>query len=189
LRGIITFMQDPPRFLTSSIVLEKEETFQPELIPFRGGWIAWGAVVLIGFTLFFIRWRTGEYNCMTINFFLFFLLAAILITFNYWIDSNTIILATPSHLSYQSPIKKFFHPWDEITQVKAVRVGQSWRVSILGQNSSFSFRIKSETVPEDHRGRILELPRGETLAQIICTMANLTKCTYQDKAWICEGPS
>jgi len=182
-------MHEPPHFLTSPLPLEGEETFKPEMIPFRGGFIAWGAAVIVGITMIFIRVRTGGYQCMTISFFLFLLLAAILITFNHWIDSNTNIMATESHLSYRSPIKKSSHRWDQITKIKVMRAGQSWRVSIIGTQSSFSLRIKSELTPDDHRGRILELPKGDELIRIICSMADLSTCEYSENTWVCQSPS
>ena len=182
-------MQETPHFLTSPMPFEAAETFSPELIPFRGGYIAWGAAVLIGAAMIFIRMQTGKFQCMTIGFFLFFLLAAVLITFNYWVDSNTIIHATQSHLSYQSPMKKFLHQWDQILKIRAMRVGHSWRVLIVGKQSNFSLRIKSESAPNDHRGRILELPRGDELIRIICSMADLSECEGVDKEWIFKRPT
>lgn len=181
-------MQEAPHFLTSPMPLEGEQTFSPEQIPFRGGFIAWGAAALIGAAMIVIRAQTGEFQCMAIILFLFFLLAAVLITFNHWIDSNTLIQATQSHLSYQSPIKKFFHPWDQIPKIRSIRAGQSWRVLIVGTQSSFSLRIKSEPAPDNHRdrARILELPRGDELIRIICSMANLSECEQIDQEWICK---
>jgi len=182
-------MQETPHFLTSPMPLEGEQTFSPELIPFRGGFIAWAAVVLIGVAMIFIKIQTGEFQCMTIGFLLFFLLAAVLITFSYWVDTNTVIHATQSYLSYQSPMKKFLHQWDQILKIRAMRVGQSWRVLIVGKQSNFSLRIKSESTPNDHRGRILELPRGDELIRIICSMANLSECEHVNNEWIVKRPT
>jgi hypothetical protein len=181
-------MSEPPFFLSSPLPLKGEASFEPEIIPFRGGMIAWGATGIVGVTLIIIRLRTGGFQCMTISFFLFLLLAAILITFNYWIDSNTIIRATDSQLMYKTPIREFSHGWDQVSEIRATRVGHSWRVTILGTDSSFSLRIKSENAPEDHRGRILELPKGDELIRIICTKTNLTVCDDVDGTWICSRP-
>jgi hypothetical protein len=133
----------------------------------------------------FIWLQKGSFQCITISFFIFFLLASILITFNYWIDSNTVIKATQSHLSYHSPIKKSLHRWDQIQSLRARRVSQSWRVFIEGTNSSFFIRVKSPTAPEDYQGRILDLPRGEELVGIILNKAQLSQCEFRNNEWIC----
>jgi hypothetical protein len=178
-------MQEKPLFLTSPMPLKAEEAFRPQTIPFRGGWIAWAATVIIGGTMVFIWLQKGSFQCMTISFFIFFLLASILITFNHWIDSNTVIKATQSQLSYHSPIKKSLHRWDQIQSLRARRVSRSWRVFIDGTNSSFFIRVKSPTAPEDYRGRILDLPRGEELVGIIMNKAQLSQCELRNNEWIC----
>jgi len=179
-------MEQPPAFLTSPLKLSAEETYQPTQIPRRGGVIAWIATVLIAIAAFVLYYQSGHFPCLTILLFIFFLLAAIMITFNHWVDSKTIIRITPSQISYQSPFRQFLQTWDQITDVKAIQAGHSWRIWVNGNKSFFSTRVGTEQISESRPEKILELPHGERLLRLICGMSNLSEIEKIEEGWRCR---
>ncbi|OGO17912.1 MAG: hypothetical protein A2Z14_02970 [Chloroflexi bacterium RBG_16_48_8] len=84
--GIIRLVEQPPEFLTSPLELAGEETFQPAPIPRRGGMIAWIATLLIAIVAIMLIFQSGQFPCLTIILFLFFLIAAILVNRRKYFD-------------------------------------------------------------------------------------------------------
>jgi hypothetical protein len=182
-------MDLPPEFLNSPLRIFEEETFQPTAIPRRGGVIAWFAAFLIGIVSMITIFKSGKIPCLTMAFFLFFLFAAVLITFSHWVDSKTSILVSPSQISYQSPFRSFLQNWDQISELNLIRAGHFWRVTIRGEQSFFMIRVDagltSKTAPE----RILALPDGDRLVRIICGMVNLSQVDHVGDNWVCKRTS
>ncbi|OGO17911.1 MAG: hypothetical protein A2Z14_02965 [Chloroflexi bacterium RBG_16_48_8] len=110
----------------------------------------------------------------------------ILITFNYWVDSKTIIRVTPSQISYRSPFRRFLQNWDQISDIKVLHAGHSWRVFINGKETFFSIRVGTELTSETKPERILELPHGDRLLRLICGMANLSEIEKIGESWRCR---
>lgn len=186
--GIMPLVKQPPDFLTSPMKITEEDTFKPTPIPRRGGIIAWSATLLVGMVAILTMMRSAQFPCLTIALFLFFLLAAILITFSYWVDSRTFIHVTQTQLTYRSPFRHFLQNWQQISEINALKAGQTWRVLVIGKQSSFSIRIGEKSSVESKPTRILELPRGDILMREICGMANLSKIEKNGDTWVCKNP-
>jgi hypothetical protein len=187
--GIMPPVEQPPDFLTSPLKITEEDTFKPALIPRRGGIIAWCATLLVAIVAILTMIRSGQIPCLTTAMFLFFLLAAILITFSYWVDSRTFIQVTQTHLTYRSPFRRFLQNWKQISEINTLKAGQTWRVLVIGEQSSFSIRIGEKSSVELKPTRVLELPRGDILVREICGMANLSKIERNDDIWVCKKSS
>jgi hypothetical protein len=182
-------MEQPPDFLRSPLSVIEEETFKPTAIPRKGGLIAWLASLLISIVLIIRITQSRQFPCLTFVLFLFFLLAAILITFSYWIDSKTIIHVTPSQLSYQSPLRRFLQSWDKISEINVLKTGRFWRIIVRGEQSFFTFRVATERDSKTQPEWVLALPNGDRLARIICGMANLPQVEEVGEEWICRKTS
>ncbi len=182
-------MEQPPDFLNSPLEFIEEETFQPTAIPHRGGIIAWMATVIVGIVAILTKDPSGQIPCLTVQLFIFFLLAAILITFSHWVDTKTIIHVTPSQLSYQSPFRRFLQNWDQISEIRTIKVGSFWRVLISGEQSSFTIRVHVGGTSKTQAERFLGLPNGDRLLRIVCGMAGLSQVKKVGEAWICNRAS
>ena len=182
-------MEQPPDFLRSPLNIIEEEVFKPTAIPRKGGIIAWVASLLIGIVVIILIMQSRQFPCLTFVLFLFFLIAAILITFSYWVDSKTLIHVAPSQLSYQSPFRKFLWNWDQVSEINALKAGHFWRMVVSGEQSFFTFRIGMERDSKVQPERILALPHGDRLARIICEMANLSQIEKVGEKWICRKTS
>ena len=187
--GIILTMEQPPDFLNSPMESIEEEVFKPEKVPFRGGIIAWISTILTAIVMIIFSIRTGEVPCLAIQIFCFFFIAAILITFSSWVDSKTIILVTPSHISYRSPFRKFLQNWDQISEISLVKAGNFWRVWVQGDQSSFAIRVSTEPGSESQLERFLDLPEGDRLVRIICGMSKFSEIEHVGNKWICRRAS
>ena len=179
-------MEQPPDFLNSPLEINGEETFQPSIVPRRGGIIAWMATLMIGIVVVILKVKSDQTPCLAIAFFLIFLFAAILITFSYWVDSKTMIRVTRSQLSYQSPFRKFLQTWDQISEINIFRAGNFWRVFIFGDDSFFTIRVGADPISGTNPQKVFELPHGDRLVRIICGMANLSQIHKDGEKWICQ---
>jgi hypothetical protein len=182
-------MEQPPDFLRSPLTIIEEEIFKPTTIPYRGGIIAWVASLLIGIVGIILTIQSGKFPCLTFLLFLFFLLAAILITFSSWVESQTLIRVAPSQLLYQSPFRKFLQEWDQILEINAQKAGHLWRIVVNGEQSSFTFSVGAERDSNIQPQRVLALPHGDRLARLICGMANLSQIDKIGEKWICRKTS
>lgn len=178
-----------PEFLNSPLNIVEEETFQPTAIPKKGGLIAWAAAFLIGIAAMITIFKSGQIPCLTMAIFLFFLFAAILITFSHWVDSQTSILVTPSQISYQSPFRRFLQNWDQISELTLIKAGHFWRVTIRSEHSFFMIRVDAGLASKPSPERILALPNGDRLVRIICGMANLSQVDEVGDSWVCRRTS
>jgi hypothetical protein len=187
--GIIHPMEQPPDFLRSPLRIIEEEIFEPTAIPRKGGIIAWVASLLIGIVVIIRITESRQFPCLTFVLFLFFLFAAILITFSYWVDSKTLIRVAPSQLSYQSPFRRFLKNWDQISEINAHKGGHFWRIVVSGKQLFFTFSVGEERDSKTQPERVLALPHGDRLARIICGMANLSQIEKVGEKWICSKTS
>jgi hypothetical protein len=179
-------MEQPPDFLCTPLKITKEETFQPNVVPRKGGIIAWMATLLVGVVVILSEVQSGQVPCMTLGLFLFFFLAAVLITFSYWVESKTIIHVTPSQLSYRSPFRRNLQNWDQIFEITASKAGHFWQVVIRGEVLFFSIKVSAKDTLKTQSASILELPQGDRLVRIICGMSDLSQMKKVEDKWICQ---
>jgi hypothetical protein len=117
--------------------------------------------------------------------FIFFLSAAILITFGIWADSRTYAQATPEYLLYKSPFRTVYLTWDQVMEVRAAEAGAVWRVVVSGVNGYFRMRVLREEEPSESKIRFLVFPQADQFIRIICGMAKLNDPRLDEDEWIC----
>jgi nicotinamide riboside transporter PnuC len=188
-KGIIHPMEQPPDFLHTPLKIMREETFRPAPISRKGEIIAWLLTLLIGLVSIIVKMQSGHFPCLTILLLVFFLIAAILISFSHWADSKTLIRVTPPQLSYQSPFRKIQQDWDQVLEINAQKTGRFWRIVVNLEQSFFSFKVNAASELKTQPEQVLALPQGDRLVRIICGMANLLQIQNTEENWICKRTS
>lgn len=179
-------MDNPPEFLIKRETIQKEMTFEPASASRRGELIAWGSAVVIGLLLTIFYFVTREIQCLTAGLFIFFLGAAILITFGLWVDSKTFANVSPEGLQYKSPFRDVKLQWDQVEEVRAMEAGTVWRVVILGAGRYFRIRVHEGEDDSEKGRRFLVMPQADRMVRIICGMAKLPHPRRIEEEWVCR---
>ena len=179
-------MKNPPEFLVKREIIQTEVTFQPASASRRGELIAWGSAVVIGSLLTIFYFVTREVQCLTAGLFIFFLGAAILITFGLWVDSKTFAKVSPEHLHFKSPFRDVRLEWDQVEELRAMEAGNVWRVVVSGADRYFRIRVLENEDETESGRRFLVIPKADRLVRIICGMAKLRHPRKIEEEWVCK---
>jgi hypothetical protein len=179
-------MENPPEFLTKRETIQDEKIFQPAYANRRGELIAWISAVVIGLLLTIFYFVTREVQCLTAGLFIFFLAAALLITFGLWVDSKTFAKVSPQYLHYKSPFREVRLEWDQVEELRAIEAGSVWRVVVFGAGRYFRIRVLESEEEIEQGRRFLVIPQADRLVRIICGMAKLRYPRESEEEWICK---
>ncbi len=158
-------------------------TFRPLRPSRRGEAYAWGLAAVMATTAALLAWRVGVVPWFVWIFLGFFLGAAILSSFAYWMDAQTVLtLDEQEGLTFRNGLRRVRLAWPEVSAVRIFDDRWGKRIAVHGQNGQhFTFRTVTEV--EIHEGRPQKLfgfEKGEALAQTIIRQAGLTLQTERD---------
>lgn len=179
-------MENPPEFLLKRETIQSERSFLSGSTSRKGEIIAWGSAVAVGLPLAVFYFTTREVQCLTAGLFVFFISAAVLITFGLWADARTFARVTPQNLHYKSPFRSVNLTWDQVDEVRAADAGAVWRVVVIGANRYFRLRVLREEDSSESKRRFLVFPQADQLIRIICGMAKLRNPRLIEDEWICS---
>lgn len=71
-------------------------------------------------------------------------LAAVVISFGNWMERKTILVVATGHIHYQNGVRRATLAWDQIQQILVDEDRLSKKVTIIGEQAHFRFRLLSE---------------------------------------------
>jgi hypothetical protein len=178
-----------PDFLTLEIEPWVEKIFQPFQPTRRGEQIAWVSAVVMGIVNGIVYWQEGRFQLFGLVLFLFFALAALLISFSNWVDANTKIYIDSNRVNFKSPLRKVNLERQMIDELWTQKVGGAWRVSVLGQGKYFIFRTESVMGGGSKGPLRIGIEGGEQLTRMIRELGRLTLPVQERNAWVCRKRS
>ncbi len=164
--------------------ITEEETYRPALAPARGLMLAWAlSLVLLGSVaiMVFLGARVPWPTWLMLAF---FLAAACLMTAGRWVDSRTLIQATPQGLTYQTPLQRLQLPWEEVRELRLLAAGRTWRIVVLGGGGRIPFRVPRAGADSSPATASLSLPGGEQLLRGILGMAHFASRERLGGGWV-----
>jgi hypothetical protein len=168
-------------------MVDGEEVFRPALPSRRGEATAWILAALVGVASLALYVSTSEWQCLPLALFGFLLAAGAIISLGRWLDVRTEINASSQGISFHSPLRRVTLPWDRLSRIRASQAGQTWWVTVFGEDHShFRFRVREAEVDPERLQRIFTLPRGRLLVGMICGMAGLGEPDRVPEGWECK---
>ena len=130
-------------------------SYQPELIPRRGEWVAWGTTVLVGVGWLILRLMGSPVPRAVIFLGIVLLLAAASISLGNWMDRRTRLSLGPNGLTYENGLRRTHLAWSEIRQVQVFPSQWGDKVRVIGAQAACAFRTLGEVkVQGELKGRM-----------------------------------
>jgi hypothetical protein len=175
-----------PGLLRERRIPEEDRIFQPTVPNRRGELFAWisalGMVIVFGVVFA----RSGRVPVFPLLLLLGFWSAALMISFSNWMDIRTQVSVSPAGVHYRSPVRDVPLDWGQVCELRAVRVGGSWRITVEGEGAGFHFRTATVLGANTARPFRYGFPEGELLVSLILGGASLTEISRGGDTWICR---
>jgi hypothetical protein len=178
-----------PEFLTSEIEPLVEKIYRPNPPRRRGELIAWASAVALGIMNVVLYRLEERFQIFALILFLFFALAALLISFGNWMDANTNIYIDSKRVHFSSPLRNVNLEGNSIEELWTEKTGKAWRVAVFGRGKYFTFSTESELRGGSNHAMRIGIVGGEQLARMIRELGRLSAPVAERDAWVCRKSS
>jgi hypothetical protein len=178
-----------PEFLTSESEPLVEDHFQPNPPKRRGELIAWTSAVALGIMNVALFRLANRFQLFGLILFLFFALAALLISFGNWMDANTKIYIDSERVHYANPLRDVNLKGTSIEELWTEKSGKAWRVAVFGGGKYFTYSTETELGGGSKSPMRIGIKGGERLARMIRELGRLRAPIEERNAWVCRKGS
>ena len=161
--------------------METAQTFHPTCIPRTGERNAW---ILSGFAVVIealMIWRFSTPPAWSTILLVFFLFSASMISLSNWVDRKTTLILRPEGVEFRNGLRNVRLRWEQIEKLHVVSDRWGQRIHVLGQGSSFNFRLLSEV---EYQGKVrgqMGFPEGEIILKEILNSSGLSPTESNDQ--------
>jgi hypothetical protein len=161
--------------------MDSTRVFHPEKISRRGEATMWAlAIVSLGAWILLRSSTTAASPWYTV-FVLLLILSAASTTLGNWMDRKTVLILRPKGLDFRNGLRDIALAWDEIQEVQVIPSRWGKQAHIVGHDSHFSFRTRSELT---HKGKIrakMGFSKGDYIIEQILNQSGLQETDQTGK--------
>ena len=100
--------------------LEEPREFQPILLSRRGELFAWLTAILSILAWLILRWKVSALLSIIPFLAVFFVFAALSISFGNWVDRRTLLRLEPTGVSFRNGLRNVHLEWSEINRMEVL---------------------------------------------------------------------
>lgn len=151
-----------------------EQTYQPELIPRRGEWVAWGltaGTLLAWLGLGVVGLPVAWWGLPLFSAFLLF--CAAIISLGNWIDRHTRISVLEDGLLFSDGLRSVRMGWDEVQEVRVFPSQWGGKIQVFSTTQYFSYRSLGEVVLGGESRGVMGFKQGQQILRQIIVNSQL----------------
>ncbi len=163
--------------------LEEPREFQPILLSRRGELFAWLTAILSILAWLILRWKVSALVSIIPFLAVFFVFAALSISFGNWVDRRTLLRLEPTGVSFRNGLRNVHLEWSEINRMEVLNSSLGSKVRVYGEKAHFDFRTLGEfRVSGEVKGR-MGFAEGETILSTILKFSGLKEVEHTGNSY------